>query len=102
MSSGPAFSPLRGFTGTAPDADQEVICPGARRMTMQIANQSVYITFGRGLQGIVQYEATPELYTPVVGSITRDFDAFKIRAQIPAAQLPIEATPAYAILQPRQ
>jgi hypothetical protein len=98
----PGVSPLRGFQGTAPDTDTEVICYGARRMTIQISNQAIYVTFGRGPAGAVVYEVTPELYLPVVGSITRHFDAFKVRAQTPAAQLPAGATPAFAVLTPRQ
>lgn len=97
------YSPLRGWNATAPDADAEVICLGARRLTLQISNNAIFITFGHGPgQGAIQYEPTPELYLPVVGSITRPFDAFKIRAQTPLAQLPAGAQQAYAVLVPRQ
>lgn len=98
----PANSPLPKFQGTAPDKDAEVVCYGARRLTIQISNQAVLITFGQARGGAIIYEASPELYQPVTGSVTRPFDAFKVRANVPAAQLPAGALQAFAVLVPRQ
>lgn len=98
---GPAYSPLNGFNATAPDSDAEVICYGARSLTLQVSNQPILITFGLGRQGVIRYDPKPETFLPVIGSVRRPFDAFKIRAQTPLAQLPAGATQAFAILQPR-
>jgi hypothetical protein len=98
----PAYSQLSQFVGTVPDADLETICSGANRLTLQVTNQAIYITFGVGPQGAVRYDLKPELYLPVTGQIARPFDAFKVRAFTPAAQLPAGATQAFASLTPRQ
>lgn len=99
---GPGYSPLTGFTGLAPDTDKEIVCWGATRMQMQVTNQAVLITFGQGPRGAVFYELVPEQYAPVIGLVVRAFDAFKIRAAVPAAQLPSGASPAFVVLTPRQ
>lgn len=85
---------------TAPDSDRETFCTGAKRLTIQISNQAVLITFGRGTPPIYDQ---PEPYLPVVGQIAPvgGFDAFKVRAKIPAAQLPAGATQAHVTLIPR-
>lgn len=83
---------------TAPDDDLEVLCAGCSRLTIQIANQPVYITFGEGT-GMPLY-GEPEPYLPTVGQLLRQFDAFKIRAKIPAASLPAGAVQAHVYLTP--
>ena len=89
------------FTGTAPDSDTVVICPGASRLLIQVANQPVLITFGHGPAGAVMWEPYAEPYQPTIGSLSREFDAFKVRAQIPKAQLPPGALQAYVNLTAR-
>jgi hypothetical protein len=70
----------------APDQDQETLCPGCKRLTCQVSWQPVYITFGYGYP-IPSYGA-PEPYLPFMGQLLRDFDAFKVRAYTPLAQIP--------------
>lgn len=89
--------------GTAPDADVQIDCPGARRLTIQVSNQAVYLTFGTseapGRPPV--FDENPEPYQPVTGEIVRDFDALKYRAYTPAASLPAGSTQAYVRLIPR-
>jgi hypothetical protein len=84
---------------TAPDQDVEVLCPGCTRMTIQISNQSIYLTFGHDTPP--RYDNQSEPYLPVVGEIVRPFDAFKYRAYTPAAGLPAGAVQAQIKLIPR-
>lgn len=83
---------------TAPDNDKEVLCPGCNRLTIQVSNQAVYITFGHGLP-MAMYDQ-PEVYLPSTGQIGRLFDSFKVRAYTPAANLPAGATQARVLLTP--
>ena len=82
---------------TAPDHDHEVLCKGCRRLTIQISNQAVYLTFG---QGVPPEYGQPEPYLPAVGQILRDFDALMVRAYTPAASLPAGAQQAQVKLIP--
>lgn len=82
----------------APDIDLETICRGCVRLTIQIVNQPVYITFGHG-DGMPEYDQ-PEPYLPMVGQLLRTFDAFKLRAKIPAGQLPAGSNQAHVYLTP--
>lgn len=83
---------------TAPDSDQEILCPNCTRLTAFVSNQAVYITFGQGLGMALYGEA--EAYLPFSGQLIRQFDAFKIRAYTPAAQLAAGATQARVQLTP--
>jgi hypothetical protein len=83
---------------TAPDADKEVLCPGCNRLSVQVSNQAVYITFGAGTPMAI-YEPA-EVFLPVIGNVLRNFDAFKVRAYTPAASLPAGATQARVQLRP--
>lgn len=101
---GPRFLPYSTVSGTAPDTDQIVPCQGCKSLTLQVSNQGIQITFGRGPAGAIVWDLVPEPYLPVTGSISPSggFDAFKWRALTPLAQLPPGATQAFAILSPRQ
>lgn len=92
------------YTGTAPDTDTEIICPGCTRLLVQITNQQVVITFGQSPASMPQayppIYGSPEPFLPLVGEIVRPFDAFKIRALIPAADLPAGQNQAYVSLVP--
>lgn len=83
---------------TAPDIDQEILCPQCNRLTFMISNQAVYITFGQGTP--MALYGLAEVYLPTVGQLIRQFDAFKIRAYTPAAKLPAGATQARVQLTP--
>lgn len=83
---------------TAPDSDREVLCPGCNRLTIAVSNQAVYITFGHG-NPMAIYDS-PEVYLPVTGQIGRLFDAYKIRAYTPAANLPAGAVQARVQITP--
>jgi len=91
-------------TGTAPDSDSPTVnCPGCKRLTLQVSNQSVLITFARLTGGTLIWDTTPELYLPVIGSIAPigGFDAFRYRAATPAARIPAGQAQAYVVLTPR-
>lgn len=82
----------------APDNDKEIICRGCTRLTVQISNQAVILTFGVGDPPIY---GMPEPYLPAVGEIPIEFDAVKFRAYTPAAQLPPGSQQANIKLIPR-
>ena len=84
---------------TAPDLDQTILCPGCTRLTIQVSNQPIYITFGIGIGGAPMFQL-PEPYLPSTGQIIRDFDAIRFRAYTPLAQLPPGAVPANVKLTP--
>jgi hypothetical protein len=52
-------------------------CAGCTRLLVQISNAAVYIQFGTGIGGI-QW-GVEEPYLPLVGGITRSFDAVRVR-----------------------
>lgn len=84
---------------TAPDTDLEVLCPGCTRLTLQVLNQRIVLTFGKGVPP--RYDEMSEPYSPVVGELVRDFDSLKVRAYTPLAQLPAGAVQAHVTLTPR-
>jgi hypothetical protein len=93
----PAPGGYPAFDQTATDNDVEIICRGCSRLTCQISNQPIYITFG---QGDPPNFGMPEPYLPFMGQLVRQFDAFKVRSKIPLAQLPAGALQAHAYLIP--
>lgn len=61
-----------------------LICPSSRRLQLQIFNQRVFVQLGRMPQGVgvgkgavVWYPEEP--WTPVVTSLSRQFDAVRVR-----------------------
>ena len=85
------------FDAATSDTDVEVICRNCVRLTCQVSNQPVYITFG---VGDPPFYGQPEAYLPFVGQLVRRFDAFKVRSKIPTAQLPAGAIQAHVFLVP--
>jgi hypothetical protein len=61
------------------DQDQELLCTGAKRLVIQIFNQPIYLTFGKGVPP--QYSSDPEPYYPATGTLAPKggFDAVKVR-----------------------
>jgi hypothetical protein len=61
------------------DSDQELICTGAKRVVVQIFNQPVILSFGKGVPPA--YTSDPEPYYPFVGTLAPKggFDAIKVR-----------------------
>lgn len=78
-----AYQPLElGTPGKAACPDQysqlsTLYCPSAVKLTIQTSLAGVYLTFGTGIGG-VQW-GVEEPYMPVTGSITRSFDAVRVR-----------------------
>lgn len=78
-----SYPPLQlGTPGATPCPDQfspasSLICPGSARLLIQISVAAVYIQFGLGVGG-VQW-GVEEPYLPLVGGLTRNFDAVRVR-----------------------
>lgn len=85
------------FDNTAPDTDVELTCPGCKRLTLQVSNQPIYVTFGVGIPPLY---GQPEPYLPTQGQLIRNFDAYKIRARTPTAQLPAGTKQAHVFATP--
>lgn len=77
------------FTGASTKA-----CPGCGRLVIQISAAAVYIQFGTGIGGVLW--GVEEPYLPLVGSLTRTFDAVRVRnfAAGVAAQVMLTPVPA--------
>ena len=70
-----------------PDAYNEastLICPGSKRLVLQISANNVFVQLGIMQQGVgtgpgsVQWQAE-EPFLPIVGSLARRFDAVRVR-----------------------
>ncbi len=75
------------------DVDRETICPGCSQLIVQISNAAVLITFGESENGRAVIYGQPEPYLPAIGSISRRFDAFKVRSKIPGTPAVVQLTP---------
>lgn len=54
-----------------------ILCPDCTKLTIQVAVAAIYIQFGTGIAAVQWGVEEPLL--PLVGSITRNFDAFRVR-----------------------
>lgn len=86
------FAPLNNIT--APDAYDDaaqIICPGAVRFNLTVANQAIYYQLGDSSQsgGAITWRA--ELYQlPTFASLDQNADAIRVRAAILAADIPAD------------
>lgn len=77
---------------TAPDAYEEaaqIICPGATRLNLIVSNQAIYYELGdTPANGTIPTWRSEVYCPPSYQSLDQNFDAIRVRAAIPAAQIP--------------
>jgi len=77
--------------------DSTLLCPGAKRLFLQISNQAIYIELGVMDQGVgigagsVRWQS-PEPYLPLITSLRRTFDAVRVKNYKPGAAAQVFVT----------
>lgn len=74
------------FQGATTDEWQQLDCPGAKKLRIQVSNAAVLINFGTDWPA-PQWEPSPEPYLPILASLVRPFDAVRfmsMTAGVPA------------------
>jgi hypothetical protein len=77
--------------------DSTLICPGAKRLVLQVSLQAVFVQLGLMPQGIgagagsVQWQAE-EPYLPLIASLGRNFDAVRVRNFAPGVEAQVFVT----------
>jgi hypothetical protein len=91
------YTPIEvGIVGSEKCPDQynaasTLLCPGAKRLILQISKQPVFVQVGimqqgRGSSiGSVQWQAE-EPYLPMIASLGRNFDAVRVRNRTPGVE----------------
>lgn len=77
------------------DSYQELLCPGATRVTIQVSNALIYIGFGAGGQGKAggaNYPPSDEALLPVTAGLARTCDAIRIKSYTPGTPANVKLT----------
>jgi hypothetical protein len=76
-----------------------LLCPGSKRLVLQVSKQAIRLQFGvmpqgRSLSaGAVQW-LNEEPYMPMISSLAREFDAVRVRNYTPGVEAQVMASAA--------